>query len=75
MTQKNNNFDSQILIPIDKRMKDAIAVVAKHEQRSMTAQARYFIHQSLYLIADKKKLSDLELEENTNPTVYTDSSL
>lgn len=75
MTQKNKNFDSQILIPIDQRMKDAIAVVAKHEQRSMTAQARYLIHQGLYMIAEKKKLSDLELEENTNSTVYTDSSL
>ena len=56
----NTSFDSQLLIPFDSKMKVALAGIANVEERSMTAQARYFILQGMRLTAEQDLLDEIE---------------
>jgi hypothetical protein len=56
----NTSFDSQLLVPFDSKMKVALAHIANVEERSMTAQARYFILQGMRLAAEQDILDEIE---------------
>ena len=58
MTSKT--FDGTLLVPFDNKMKSALKQIAKHEERSMTAQARYFILEGMRLMAEQDLLDEIE---------------
>jgi len=55
---RSKNFDAQMIVPIDNLVKETLRSVAQKQDRSMTAQARYFIHQGLKLALEEEHYLD-----------------
>lgn len=56
----NKKFDDTLLVPFDKQMKSVLKQIAKNQERSMTAQARYFVLEGIRLTAEQDKLDEIE---------------
>lgn len=56
----SKNYDSQIIIPMDDSSKAALKLIARASERSMTAQARFFILEGMRLASEQDRLNEIE---------------
>ena len=57
---KSNRFDSQMIVPMNKSSKAALKLIADASERSMTAQARFFILEGMRLASEQDRLNEIE---------------
>jgi hypothetical protein len=53
-------FDTNIIVPMDSRTKTALKLIARANERSMTAQARFFILEGMRLASEQDRLNEIE---------------